>query len=163
MAEVVLIIAIHELSHLLVAGLFGFDIRSVSLTMGGVILETAPHRSVTAEILLSLAGSLGGLLTSLLFWRYGLHHTALWSVVMSLFNLLPVPGLDGGRVLYTLLSTRSPATSYDTAVKVGYAVSLVLLLVGGWYYMTTGQYLPLFAGVGALLTCVSYTLNGMDI
>lgn len=62
------------------------------------------------------------------FWRM----TGLISMVLAFMNLLPIPGLDGGYVmflLYELVSGREPNEKvFETALKIGMAILLVLMV-----------------------------------
>ena len=60
------------------------------------------------------------------FWRM----TGLLSMVLAFMNLLPIPGLDGGYVvflLYEMVSGREPSEKvFETALKIGMGILLVL-------------------------------------
>ncbi len=62
------------------------------------------------------------------FWRM----TGLLSMVLAFMNLLPIPGLDGGYVvflLYEMVSGREPNEKvFETALKVGMGILLVLMI-----------------------------------
>ncbi|MCB0489168.1 MAG: RIP metalloprotease RseP [Cyclobacteriaceae bacterium] len=62
------------------------------------------------------------------FWRM----TGLLSMVLAFMNLLPIPALDGGYVvflLYEMISGREPSEKFfETALKIGMALLLVLMV-----------------------------------
>jgi len=62
------------------------------------------------------------------FWRM----TGLLSMVLAFMNLLPIPALDGGYVmflLYEMISGRTPSEKFfETALKVGMFLLLVLMV-----------------------------------
>jgi regulator of sigma E protease len=62
------------------------------------------------------------------FWRM----TGLLSMVLAFMNLLPIPALDGGYVmflLYEMVSGREPSEKFfENAIKVGMAILLVLMV-----------------------------------
>jgi len=62
------------------------------------------------------------------FWRM----TGLLSMVLAFMNLLPIPGLDGGYVmflLYEMISGREPNEKvFETALKIGMAILLLLMV-----------------------------------
>ena len=64
------------------------------------------------------------------FWRI----TGLLSMVLAIMNLLPIPGLDGGYVvflLYEMISGREPSEKFlETSLKVGMGLLLLLMLFG---------------------------------
>ena len=62
------------------------------------------------------------------FWRM----TGLLSMVLAFMNLLPIPALDGGYVmflLYEMVSGREPSEKFfENSIKVGMAILLVLMV-----------------------------------
>jgi regulator of sigma E protease len=62
------------------------------------------------------------------FWRM----TGLLSMVLALMNLLPIPGLDGGYVmflLYEMVSGKEPSEKFtENALKIGFAIILCLMV-----------------------------------
>jgi regulator of sigma E protease len=62
------------------------------------------------------------------FWRM----TGLLSMVLAFMNLLPIPALDGGYVmflLYEMVSGREPSEKFfENAIKVGMAILLLLMV-----------------------------------
>jgi len=62
------------------------------------------------------------------FWRM----TGLLSMVLAFMNLLPIPALDGGYVvflLYEMISGREPSEKFfENSIKVGMAILLVLMV-----------------------------------
>lgn len=62
------------------------------------------------------------------FWRM----TGTLSMVLAFMNLLPIPGLDGGYVMfliYEMISGREPNEKvFETALKIGMAILLVLMV-----------------------------------
>lgn len=62
------------------------------------------------------------------FWRM----TGLLSMVLAFMNLLPIPALDGGYVmflLYEMVSGREPSEKFfETALKIGMAILLILMV-----------------------------------
>ena len=62
------------------------------------------------------------------FWKM----TGLLSMVLAFMNLLPIPALDGGYVvflLYEMVSGREPSEKFfETALKIGMAMLLILMV-----------------------------------
>ena len=88
--------AVHELGHLLALRLRRHPVSSVTLSFSGAVMETG-LLSYRDELLAAAAGPLTSLAAGffLPLWpEFGLY-----SVILGLFNLLPLPGLDGGRMV----------------------------------------------------------------
>jgi regulator of sigma E protease len=62
------------------------------------------------------------------FWKM----TGLLSMVLAFMNLLPIPALDGGYVmflLYEMISGKEPSEKFfETALKIGMAILLILMV-----------------------------------
>jgi len=128
LAALGLAVAAHETGHLLMLRLCGKRLRRVSLTLFGPEID---YRGALLgrEALLCIGG---GPLLGLLYAAAALSLPgALWqlsgalSLLLSLFNLLPVLPLDGGRLLSALRGE-------DTARRVSRVLSPALLLAGVW-------------------------------
>ena len=105
-------ICFHELMHVFVVKLYGGSIRNFSVDLGGANMECVALTE-KAYLLSVLAGPIGGLALVLLgCW---LPRVAICSWLLSVYNLLPVLPLDGGRVLQILLKKRN---SFDFLQKI---------------------------------------------
>ena len=66
-------------------------------------------------------------------WLYVLNLTALLTINLGVFNLLPIPALDGGHVfflLYEMITGRKPGDKFLTyAEYAGFTILLLLLVV----------------------------------
>lgn len=122
---------LHELGHIVVAAALGGRVEELSLTVVGAELRIGYDvpLSYTKDSLVALAGPAADLLAGGLFTLVGRDLAAAISLAVGAFNLLPVPPLDGGRVVYGLLADRLDA---DWAERLMTALSgcLVGVLVG---------------------------------
>ena len=100
--------AVHELGHLALILGQGSLPSQLSLDVSGASLRCrGPEPNVRQEFVRALAGPAAGLLLWLLLRSSAsayLHAAAGMSLMLSLVNLLPAPGLDGGRILDCLLT-----------------------------------------------------------
>lgn len=145
-------ILLHEGSHLLMMGLVGQPVRSVTFAPYGVGVERSPCPGLSKwrEMAVYAAGPAGNLLVFLLV-RLFAPHRFLWDLfgVMNLvvggFNLLPIQSLDGGCLLRTLLAGRGARMGLlSTAVS---ALVLIPLFALGFVLFFRG------GNISLLLTC----------
>lgn len=140
---------VHELAHAAVLLLLGGEIESVRLSFAQVELRTGLLSDRT-ELWSTAAGPGINLLCGWLFRRWMPAFAAV-SLLLALFNLLPVWPLDGGRLLRTLLRMRWGAAGVDASQTLGLLFGLGLLAgavfaarrwdVGVWPAVTAGALL----------------------
>ena len=116
---------VHELAHAAVLLLLGGGIESVRLSFAQVELRTG-LLSDRMELWSTAAGPGINLLCGWLFRRWMPAFAAV-SLLLALFNLLPVWPLDGGRLLRTLLRMRWGAAGVDASQTLGLLFGLGLL------------------------------------
>lgn len=136
---------LHEAGHLTAAALLRVPVDTVTLCPLGAEIRLVPAlRSYQSELLLSLSGPLIGLLPALPLafgiplpvWVKGLGISAL---SLSLINLLPVRGLDGGDALSCLLSPRIGIEKTDAILSGLSFCALFLLWCAGTYSLLYGK------------------------
>ena len=140
---------VHELAHAAVLLLLGGRIESVRLSFAQVELRTGLLSDRT-ELWSTAAGPGINLLCGWLFRRWMPAFAAV-SLLLALFNLLPVWPLDGGRLLRTLLRMRWGAAGVDASQTLGLLFGLGLLAgavfaarrwdAGVWPAVTSGALL----------------------
>lgn len=101
--------AVHELGHWIMIRLcHGTVTRFEISAAGGAMQYHLPRLSIWSEVSIALGGPFFGLVLWLIA---GLLHYELLagaSLVLSIFNLLPIPPLDGGRALDCLFPPGHP-------------------------------------------------------
>jgi Zn-dependent protease len=132
---------IHELGHALAGRMFGYRPSIALVWMGGVTQTNAPgpipwHRMVVVTAAGPLAGLLLGLaalgvfrfahldsevLNTLLAWFFAAN------LVWAIFNLLPVPPLDGGHIVSTVATRFLGRAGFIGAHGLALLVSLALV------------------------------------
>ena len=121
----------HECGHLLAARLLGVRLRLLELDIPGARLFPAgPLPSYAAEGWLAAAGPAASFLLALLIYPLnGSFFAALLAATLSLgfFNLLPVSGFDGGRVLCAILTPLLGERAGARVLRVGSYLSLFFL------------------------------------
>lgn len=130
--------AFHELCHVLAIRLCGGRILGMRIGVGGAVIEMEPMDGFR-ELVCALAGPLGGL-TLMLFARW-LPYTAICAGLQSVFNLLPIYPLDGGRALQCgafLLLPPKTAQRFLTIVRTGCLCGLLIMGIYGAFVLRLG-------------------------
>lgn len=112
-------VLIHECGHAFTAILFGQKAQIDLVAMGGVTQRTGPKLNLLQEFLVVLNGPLAGLLLYFLASKvnqhvalqsyplvaYGLKVTIEINWIWTLFNLIPVQPMDGGRLFAIIMES----------------------------------------------------------
>lgn len=123
---------LHELGHYLALRLLGKPPRAIALGFSGASMETGPL-SYREELLAAAAGPAVNLLLVLLFPLWPA--LGLVSLGLACFNLLPIPGLDGGRILEGVLGLLCSEPLARRLTKYT-AILTALCLWGGALYLS---------------------------
>ncbi len=77
-------------------------------------------------------GTMGSLFPSTFDWRAFWSMTAFLSIILAVMNILPIPGLDGGHLLFLLyeaITRRKPSLKWQTRLQIiGMALLIILVL-----------------------------------
>lgn len=115
--------AVHELGHYAVLTAFGAKPYLLRLELTGAAMYFDESRlSYGQELVAALAGPAAGLLLAIGAAIMKAHTLAGVSLVLSVFNLMPIGGLDGGRVLSALLSM---LLDHDRAQRICFWVTVI--------------------------------------
>jgi stage IV sporulation protein FB len=95
-----LALCVHELCHIAAVRLCGGTISHLTVDIGGMEMKTSPLTEWKRFVAI-LSGPVGGFL--LIFLGRWFPRLALCSWMLSVYNLLPLHPLDGGRALQILL------------------------------------------------------------
>ena len=115
--------AFHELCHLAALKICGGQVTGFHIGVGGAVIRTGPL-SAGKALFCTLSGPLGGLLL-LLFGRW-FPPLAICAFVQSVYNLLPLTGLDGGHALALFLELILPP---NTAQRICHVVEQFVLFL----------------------------------
>lgn len=138
---ILMIVLIHELGHYFMAMFFKWRVDSIMLWVFGGVMKTDEHgnNSIREEALVILAGPMQNLI--IFFVLYLLSGNAIfpshilelifyYNTAILLFNLLPIWPLDGGKLLFALLSSYLPyRKAYHSIILLSMITSLVFLLL----------------------------------
>lgn len=130
---------LHELGHILALRLSGAGICRLRISVLGAVMETRGNLSYGQELLCLLAGPGANLLAAVLFGALDCGGLAGVNAVLCLFNLLPVFPLDGGTVLYLLLSwLAGPQAAFWGSRCIGCAAAAAVCCLAVWLVWQTG-------------------------
>ena len=136
---------IHEVGHCIFVIIFGGRVIGACVDIGGIKLHTSTMAGVKSSIC-SLAGPLAGII--LLFCARQFPRLALCGIFQSVYNLLPIYPLDGGRILRNCLICVSEKTQSIIEDLITAAVAMVIIVITITYSLGL---LPI--GMAILLAC----------
>lgn len=135
------VVLFHELGHYIMAISFKWRIKSITLWVFGGVMDTDEHgnRPLYEEALVSIAGPLQHVFIYLFLIiiapmdvvpRSIIELSMYYNNVILLFNLLPVWPLDGGKLLFTLLSAFIPyKKAHTNMILISVLVSICILVL----------------------------------
>ena len=140
LAAILAPVIVHELGHILTLRLYGLRIRRFSADLRGLCIEYSGLCTPLAHAVSALAGPAAGLAYAFAASYFGrsrgsetLILSSGVSLLLSLFNLLPVLPLDGGRVFALAADEILGGRRGDRLTKtVGLVLSTALLMAGTW-------------------------------
>ena len=97
---------LHEGGHLFALYLCGGQLDRLELSLLGCNLVVKSGLSYPKDLLCCLAGPVASVIGAGAAGRMGLYALAGFSLTLGLFNLLPLPTLDGGRLVVLFLQWR---------------------------------------------------------
>ncbi len=160
-AAVLLAAAMHEGGHLAALSCFGVPVEGVRLGVMGAVLYArgAVRLSYGRELCVTLAGPAANLLCALSFAALSSRLSWDWALlfagahaVLGVYNLVPIPPLDGARALYLVIAYCFGPLAGARAVRVtGLVFALALAGLGAYLLLRYGAALFFLAAMGLLL------------
>ena len=140
----------HEFCHYISVRLCGGSVTSLTVTGSGIRMDTDSLPPVRA-LICSFAGPAGGF--ALLLVAKWMPRTAICGVIHSLYNLMPVYPLDGGRSLQILLLLLLPTQTAMRCWQIWERVSKLLVTAAACFCTVVLKWgiLPLFAAVSLFM------------
>ena len=107
-------VGFHEIGHLLAMWIIGTPPKSIRLIPASVQITRNISDGYKGDIKVALAGPIVNFIlfltlyiNYLIFGNDGILYYSLINLIIGLFNLLPVTGLDGGTVLFSIIAKNS--------------------------------------------------------
>ena len=72
----------------------------------------------------------------------------LFNIILAVFNLIPIPPLDGSRMVYARLKSPEAISAYNNFARVGMFVLIGFLLLGGFRMIILPLAALLYAALG---------------
>ena len=147
-------VVFHELSHSLVARMYGIPMRGITLFIfGGVAQMTEEAQNPKSEFLMAIAGPIASLVIGVFFWLLTVvdilqiwpepvaavfTYLAFINVLLAAFNMIPAFPLDGGRVLRAALWKWKNDLEWSTRIttRIGSGFGMLMILAGGYSFLT---------------------------
>ncbi len=103
-------VTVHEIAHLITMWILKCQPKQINLIPGSIQIIRGFSYKRNSEVLISFSGPIANLLLFCVFIinyyafsvNTSLNYAAI-NLILALFNLLPVRGLDGGTILYHIL------------------------------------------------------------
>ena len=129
-------VLMHEIGHLFCMWVLDNSPKSVRLIPASVQITSSFSGSYKKDLTVALMGPCVNIILFLtLYLNYLVYHNqstlyyAIINLIIGLFNLLPVKGLDGGTILFCLLSKRYDYNKCCLVIKIlTFAIAVVTLI-----------------------------------
>ena len=131
-------VTLHEIAHLITMRIVRCNPKEINLIPASVQIVRDIAARPACEVAISFAGSLMNLCLFMIFYIFYLIwgnmqvlNFAAINLVLAVFNLLPVKGLDGGVIIYKLLCIKMPHNRAMLTVDILTVLTAVAFLVLG--------------------------------
>ena len=125
-------VIIHELAHLALAAYFKTSITGIKISLYDIeIVEKSRHIiDYKKDLIITAAGPLANFVLFAYYYHFDVKFA--WvNLFIGAFNLLPAANLDGGQILYLILSKRlSFKTTANIITIITICVSAILFFAG---------------------------------
>ncbi len=129
---------IHELFHYSALRIAGFRVIGVRITPNGAKIETDMEAGIFQAVC-ALAGPLSGFLMLLVVRHFP--RLALCGCLQSIYNIIPIYPLDGGRAVLSILQTifeEAKANNIALAIEMMFFVILFAFSLYAWVFLHLG-------------------------
>lgn len=161
-AAIMISAAVHELGHLFMIKRLGYRIRRFDLMPMGAVIVVPEGIPDNDELKIALSGPFSSLIMLFLsavcfcvFYNAVTLLAVLINLVLSLFNLLPIKKLDGGKALWCYLSDKQKNAERICSAASLFAKIVFLIVSFSLYYLSECNF-----GVLILLFSLNIQLLG---
>ncbi|MBQ7504104.1 MAG: site-2 protease family protein [Ruminococcus sp.] len=125
-------VIIHELAHLALAAYFRTNVTGIKISLYDIeIVEKSRHIiDYKNDLIITAAGPLANFVLFAYYYHFDIKFA--WvNLFIGAFNLLPAANLDGGQILYLILSRRfTLKTTANIVIVITICVSALLFFAG---------------------------------
>ena len=146
---------LHELGHIIMMRLFSVKVRGLELRLFDVLIDADEPDTLRADVCVTLGGVLMNYLCAAVFCPFSLK-LGLPHLMLGVFNLLPVMSLDGGRLLYLLLSRRFSPRACENVLRITTFLFLLPLMTAGLYLLFQSGYNYSLLVISLYLTAILF-------
>lgn len=130
---------IHEFGHLLCMLLFKVKVSEIILTPGTIRIVNDSITTNNENLLILLSGPVANLITFIIFINFDFSKLfSMVNLVLFLFNLLPIDGLDGGSILKIALRIKYSERYADRVLLVITLIFAVVLVFTFFFLFANG-------------------------
>ena len=129
---------VHEAGHIIAILTLGGEVTAITVNVGGLkISYSTKVLSYKYDLIYAAAGPLFGIIFSYVASRFGFTVFAGISLCINAFNLIPVRPLDGGKILFNVLSLVLPYDSKAVVVSIEIICIAALYCGSIYFFMVT--------------------------
>lgn len=147
-------ILIHEFCHILFLKLYKCKITKLSLKIGTVGIRYQDRMSISQKIITLSAGPASNLIICIITYLLRFYSFSAINLILFLYNILPIKGLDGGELVYSLIQKNYGLSLAD---KVQTVLSITLIIV--FIVIFILMYLGGVVNYSLLLFCIYLTVT----
>ena len=122
-------VIVHELSHVFFLVIFDCKVNSINLSIGAITVNHSSGIDKYKNMIAVLAGPISNLLLSLLFYRINFMTHFYVNIILFIYNLLPINGLDGGELIKLLFNGVLSAEKINNLLNINTVVITIMFCV----------------------------------
>lgn len=137
----ILSVIIHESAHIIAMIILSTGIACISISVFDIkIIESSRHRlGLYNDMIITSAGPLSNIIVFILFFCAN-NEFALVNLFIGLFNALPAASLDGGQLIYLILSKRFSRKKSSLIVDIITITVSIPIFIIGFFVLLQSKY-----------------------